>query len=221
MYDQLLKFTEALEIYLSYFVESLDIKEVPIIDNISPHHVISFNYTNTFERLSNRNAGVTYIHGMCRQINKNTGDFDSNKSNLVLGINEYLDELERNENNRFVIFKKFVQRIRNHNDTGYYDLAKGYGRNYSDWINSELGRNGELKKEPVKIVVFGHSLDVTDKDILQLFLQPEWSSVKIIAKDYEAEGELIENIIKIISEEVVIQKSSRGMLQVVSTDEGE
>lgn len=41
-------------------------------------------------------------------------------------------------------------------------------------------------------------------------------SVKVVLETLD-----LTNIIKIISEEVVIQKSSRGMLQVVSTDEGE
>lgn len=221
LYSQLLKFTEALEIYLKYFVESLNITNVPMVDNIKPHHILSFNYTNTFDRIScNSNKGsVSYIHGKCRTIDNNTTDFDKTKCNLVLGINEYQDETERNQNNRFVIFKKFVQRIRNNNDISYYDLAKGYRENYEAWINSQFGK-GNIPKNMVKVVVFGHSLDITDKDILKLFLKPDWSSVKIIAKDYEAEGELIENLIKIVSEEVVIQKAGKGMLKIVSSSEG-
>ena len=56
--------------------------------------------------------------------------------------------------------------------------------------------------------MFGHSLDVTDRDILELFLKPDFSSVVVYAKGEVNEGKLISNMIKIMTEERLIYKAT-------------
>ncbi len=57
-----------------------------------------------------------------------------------------------------------------------------------------------------EVFIFGHSLDVTDKDILHDYLESEATSVTIYCKDEETEGEYIANVIKIIGEKRLLEK---------------
>lgn len=55
---------------------------------------------------------------------------------------------------------------------------------------------------------YGHSMDVTDKDIRELFLKPDFSSITVYAKDELNEGKLISNMIKIMTEDILIEKAT-------------
>lgn len=55
---------------------------------------------------------------------------------------------------------------------------------------------------------FGHSLDVTDKDILSSFIGDEATAVTVYCRDKGTEGELIANTIKLIGEETLIHKAN-------------
>jgi hypothetical protein len=65
------------------------------------------------------------------------------------------------------------------------------------------------------VYVYGHFLDITDKDILKLFLKPEYTRLHVFAKGHTAEGRLLPNMIRIISEEIMIKKSTEGMLETI------
>ena len=58
------------------------------------------------------------------------------------------------------------------------------------------------------VYVFGHSLDVTDKDILSNFIGDDSTSVIVYCLDKGTEGELIGNTIKLISEKKLLEKSN-------------
>ena len=58
------------------------------------------------------------------------------------------------------------------------------------------------------VYVFGHSLDVTDKDILSRFIGDDSTSVTVYCRDKGTEGELIANTIKLIREEKLLDKSN-------------
>lgn len=151
--------------------------------------VLSFNYSNTYERIylfketHLVDEYIDYIHGKADA--KNT--LQSN--NMVLGIDEYLTDDRKNNDIEFIAFKKFFQRI--HKGTGcrYKDwvdeiqknnekhredidsckneLRENKGMGYSGYESKEKLK--ELKNHPPKhnLYIFGHSLDVTDKDILR------------------------------------------------------
>jgi len=105
---ELQKMTRALEIYISEFVGKIEIgsKSVDIAD-INPDYIVSFNYSNTYERVYEKGDAVTcdYIHG--RADIKNT--LESN--NMVLGIDEYLSDDVKDKEIEFIAFKKYYQRI--------------------------------------------------------------------------------------------------------------
>ncbi len=68
--------------------------------------VLSFNYTNTYERLyGNSEVEYDYIHG------KINIEHDIETCDLALGIDEYLTGERKDQDNEYIEFKKFYQRI--------------------------------------------------------------------------------------------------------------
>lgn len=105
-------------------------------------YLLSFNYTDTYYQIAKmKNLKVLpkphFIHGTI-------SSFDS-FANIVLGIDDYDPE-----NLETIYFKKYFQRIQ-----------KKTGREVFSWINPEENPNSEIIVD-----IFGHSLDITDKDIL-------------------------------------------------------
>lgn len=105
-------------------------------------YLLSFNYTDTYYKIAQmRNLKYLpqshFIHGTI-------SSFDV-FANIVLGIDDYDPE-----NLDTIYFKKYFQRIQ-----------KKTGREVFSWINPEENPNSEIIVD-----IFGHSLDITDKDIL-------------------------------------------------------
>ncbi len=184
-FDDLERLTKALEMYLFDVVENKEIKKLDIIKDINPDYIINFNYTHTYERLYSDKEEVFHIHGECIE-----GDIN----NMVLGIDEYWSEEECDQHTNYAIFKKFVQRIR-----------KKTGTKHIKWLN-EINDIYQTEKLMSDIYIFGHSLDITDKDILQGFFTSEATRIHIYCKDKETEGELIANVIKLMGEKNLLQK---------------
>ncbi|MCS4585856.1 hypothetical protein FZ990_08315 [Clostridium perfringens] len=115
--DELNNLIRALEIYLGDIVGSIPVnnrlKDIEDIQrNESINKVISFNYTNTFEKLyvnENEEVKYDYIHGTLDISRDNT------ENNMVLGIDEYLTGNEKNERLDFIkfknIFKEFIRKL--------------------------------------------------------------------------------------------------------------
>lgn len=194
----------ALEIYLACYVENVQMEQVnTYLKNISEldiDGIISFNYTNTYGRLyektGNKNKIIMYdyIHGF----SKETGNVDT--CNMVLGIDEYLDEPEKSANNQFIEFKKFYQRI--YKRTGcFYKLWLGnrektdQGENYS---------GGSLNH----IYFYGHSMDVTDGDIIKDLICRKDTITTVFYHSREALGGYISNLVKILKEDTLVEMTS-------------
>lgn len=191
IFEDLERLTRALEIYLDVFVRKIQVSnKIQEIDSLTPDYVINFNYTDTYEKLYKKGE-VYHIHGKAdakRSIEEN---------NMVLGIDEYWSEDERDERTNFTIFKKFSQRIQKHTGNESYkylqEIRKLF-KDHSDCVSY--------------VYVFGHSLDVTDKDILSSYIGDDSTSVIVYCMDRGTEGELIANTIKLISEKRLIDKSN-------------
>ena len=193
------KLIRCLEIYLSDYINKVqvkkilsDIKELPLS---SIDKVLSFNYTNTFERLYKNSSLVEfdYIHGQA-DIKK-----DINTNNMVLGIDEYLKGEERNENIEFIAFKKFYQRI--HKETGCL---------YKNWVTEIRADNDVLNKENVKqhkLFIFGHSLDITDGDVLRDLILNDNVQTVIFYKDKEDFGRKIANLVRVLGQDELIKRT--------------
>ena len=97
---------------------------------------------------------------------------------MVLGIDEYLSEDDRNKNVEFVGFKKYYQRIFKQTDysyTGWFDTFK-----------------------LINLYIIGHSLDVTDKDVLSEILLRKYVRTTIFYHDKQANGTQISNLVRVL-----------------------
>lgn len=209
--DDLDKLIRALEIYLAEYVNVInDTEECRAIQVVNPDCVLSFNYSNTYKRLygNAKEIEYNYIHGKA-DIN-NT--IESN--NMVLGIDEYLKLKRMNKEIRFISFKKYYQRI-----------YKGTGCEYKDWIYKikESAKSIELKlrKEyPIQIpfikftndarhnlYIFGHSLDITDQDVLRELILNDNVYTTIYYMDKKDLKRKIANLVKVITQQELIRRT--------------
>ena len=130
---------------------------------------------------------------------------------MVLGIDEYWTGDKRDEKTNFTIFKKFAQRIQKHtgNDSYKYlkeiqDIFKKKEKNWSGNVDTSKVHSDGISY----VYIFGHSLDVTDKDILSSFVGDDSTSVTVYCRNKGTEGELIANTIKLIGAEKLLDKSN-------------
>lgn len=208
-FEDLERLTRALELYLGSFVEGIPIEsKIPELENLKPDYVINFNYTNTYERKYNEGpvpVPVYHIHGKV-DITRS-----EEENNMVLGIDEYWTGDKRDEKTNFTIFKKFAQRIQKHtgNDSYKYlkeiqDIFKKKEKNWSGNVDTSKVHSDGISY----VYIFGHSLDVTDKDILSSFVGDDSTSVTVYCRNKGTEGELIANTIKLIGAEKLLDKSN-------------
>lgn len=211
--DNLTKFIRSLEIYLEEVVEKINIsyraKDIEKISKIDK--VLSFNYTYTYKKLYNNkapNIEYDYIHGNLNSIGDN---------NMVLGIDEYLPDDEKNKYLEFIGFKKYFQR-----------LYKKTSSQYKHWIKELNSNEFEIGS---KIYIFGHSLDITDKDVLQELILgtnkeeqvDNWSyymfynnvEIYIFYHNKEAFAQQITNLVKIIGQNQLIERVSDGKIKFI------
>ena len=213
------KLHRALEIYLSEYVEKIECELIsPNINEITVQkgnqsvtlsRVLNFNYTDTFERLylpqqtgKLVNTYIDYIHGKAK------ADSTIEKNNFVLGIDEYLSKKRRNKDTRFIAFKKYYQRI-----------YKGTGCKYKGWVDKIKADYQEYIKEKTtatdmseknkkhNLYIFGHSLDVTDADILREFILNDNVYTTIYYHDKQTMGRQIANLVKVIGQDELIKRT--------------
>ncbi len=221
--DDLNCLTRALEIYLTKVICKIKTGKVScdieFITELSTK-VLNFNYTDTyFRKYSNYNdeTNIDYIHGKA-DIN-NTIE----TNNMVLGIDEYLSKKKQNSDTDFIAFKKYYQRI-----------FKGTGCKYKDWLDiihedykkrqiklekRVMETSGFFSKKQIKkqvkreylnehnLYIFGHSLDVTDKDILRDLILNNILHTTIFYHSKEELGKKIANLVKVIGQDELIKRT--------------
>lgn len=174
--DELLKdltdLAKALDLYLQCFVESIsdifaDNRKVDKEDIFNNFYAaVIFNYTNTFEKIYSCNR-CFHIHG-----NVN-GD-------IVLGTNpDKSDELGTIDT-LFVQFKKYFQRTMFETDSEYLDFI----------------RYAKMDEFQFNLVVMGHSLDITDSDIITELFDCS-AKITVLYHDNTAKISYIKNLINI------------------------
>lgn len=198
----------AFEIYLCEYIEKQSIEEISIIKNIHPDCVLSFNYTNTYETIygGRKDIEYDYIHGKADIKN------DMETNNMVLGIDEYLPDDRINRDIEFISFKKYYQRI--HKETGCKY------REWTDKIRCSITESEEKLKNKFplqipyerfvtkhKLYIFGHSLDVTDKDVLRDLILNDNVYTTIYYYNRSAYGQQIANLVKVIGKDELIRRT--------------
>lgn len=180
LFEDLQKLTTAVEIYIKLCMQKNSYVTLPDITQIGEiDKVVSFNYTYTFAKYMEpdkiKAENICFIHGTVR---KKPTDINST---IVLGIDEYLDEDHRNKDVDWVMFKKSFQRLFKHSDYQYVSWGKD--------TSSPC---------PSKLYIWGHSLDITDGDILrELIDQPNRSTTVFYRSDQQLSTE-ITNLIRIL-----------------------
>lgn len=225
---ELEKLIRALEIYLAGFVNRIPITSKSVdIESIHPDCLLSFNYTNTYERIygASRAVEYDYIHGKA-DLSKNVSS-----CNMVLGIDEYLDNSRKDTDLEFLPFKKYYQRIYKSTGNRYLNWVDKIKDGYTEYLRKVnvaysgnpdplqryLGhrRYYDLSSIPCPqhtLYIFGHSLDVTDKDILKLLICNENVQTKIYyyrknADDKTILGKLIKNLVRIMGQDELIRRT--------------
>lgn len=196
--NDLNRLIRSLEIYLCTYVQSIDTNSIDYIKNLNIDKVLSFNYTNTYKKIycpNNQKIDFDYIHGEAK--------IQNNEENccLVLGIDEFQKGEEKNLDNEFVQFKKFYQKI-----------LKNTGAHYTDWLEEHHVRKEQFRSNPsvnveLNIFIIGHSLDITDKEILYSMLIDENPNVTIYYHSKKALEDQISNLVKVIGEEELIKRT--------------
>jgi hypothetical protein len=207
------KMIRALEIYLEEYVGEISIKKKsPDIKELSIHSVLNFNYTDTYERIYGLNKYIEYdyIHGKA-DIQKTV---ESN--NMVLGIDEYLDEERKDKDVEFITFKKFYQRI--HKETGC-KYKKCTDEMKENWLRLKEVLKANIRKDISeqrfvdlqtyinRVYIFGHSLDVTDKDILRDLILNDNVHTTIYYVNKKVYGQQIANLVKVIGQDELIKRT--------------
>lgn len=190
--NDLKRMIHLLEIYLGDYVQKLKIAYFsPDIYELNPDRVISFNYTNTYEKIySYKRNGIkyNYIHG------KASSDSSVDTCNMVLGIDEYLDNDRRNQKTEFIQFKKYFQRIHKKTDCEYVY-----------WFDKEL-RAEKSEKNHEEVFIFGHSLDITDGDVLSTIIKCPNTYVTIFYHDDVDYGKQIANLVSLLGQDILLSK---------------
>lgn len=191
--DDLNNFIDCLELYILLFDDNILLNDIfieKIIFSKIIDTVISFNYTNTYCKIV-KNVDVDFIHGK------------AGEHNLVLGIDETIEKDEDIKKDISCIrFKKYFQRI--HKKTGL---------KYKDWLENANDKkldgffnNSTADKIKHNICIFGHSLDVTDKDILNyIILHKNVGKTTIYYHNEEAYAQQIANLVKVIDKDKLIE----------------
>lgn len=177
--DALIEFAEILKTYLQCFIDKTVEKLVDqdAITQLPPLNytdvVITFNYTNTYESFDS-DAQVFHIHG-------NVND------KIVLGINPDQNDDKDTINTDFIAFKKYYQRT-------YYDSDMNYLR----WLRDLLDGGGG--DSDMHLLVMGHSLDVTDEDIIRNLFGLA-SEINILYHSEASKSSLIRNLVNIFGKD--------------------
>ena len=221
------QFIRAFEIYLAVFVNTIPIKHKSSdVEALNPDYVLSFNYSNTYERLYDQAQNVQYdfIHG------KASADNTLDSCNMVLGIDEYLDGHKKQEELGFLTFKKYYQRIYKATGNAYLTWVDCLKNEYSEFVEQEkyaeqrrgysYGKSALTMSKKLfqpslhmhTLSIFGHSLDKTDKDILKSLICNDNVKTKIYyyqeyAHDKRTLGKLIKNLVYIMGPDELIRRT--------------
>lgn len=211
------KFVMALGIYLDFFITKIKIGNTSFPDIRELSHdiknVLCFNYVNNYNiqytNIQQNDNNTCYVHGFvdyAHSVEKEGHMLDIKnlieKNKMIIGFDEYLLENRKNDNLDFVYYRKYFQRI-----------SKGTGSQYIDWLNEYKNEQDNINLEtgdrPNHVYIFGHSLDATDGDIFRdIFLRKENDTkVTIFYHDHEAHDRIIVNLIHMLSQKVLIEKT--------------
>jgi hypothetical protein len=137
--------------------------------------VLSFNYSNTFERLYKQpNDKICYVNGKAST--------DEMQSHIVFGCDYY-----KSDDEKLSQFNKVFQRA-----------YKNTNNKYKDWFQ-------ENENVHYNIFIVGHSLGNTDHDILRPFITNKNSETAVYYHSDESHRQLIHRMMNMVGTETMNQ----------------
>ena len=210
--------TAYLEFYISY-LDKLDFEKGSLVlnnksilssvPNIKSAKVITFNYTDTANKLLGIPQDNThFIHGKTDFLRE-----ENTINTMVFGIEDKESDLE-SINSDLIPYQKFYQRT-----------VKETGNIYVSFFNNsiELTDHGIFTNSK-NIVVFGHSVDPLDKEIFQNCLklaEESRSSYKFIFSYHDdwAKRSIIKNLATILGKQKLISSTGEQKITFVKSDD--
>lgn len=161
-------------IYIDEFVRNIKTNiQCKQIQGLGKLSLLSFNYTDTFKDIYPDQlllSSTYFVHG------------DSHNGNIVMGVSDdFID------NNDYIYFQKFFQRIQ-----------KRTGIDYEKMLNSYIN-DGKTNE----IYIMGHSLDRTDKGVLEKFIKAE-NKVHIFYHNQDAYEQQVIKLVEMFGKERII-----------------
>lgn len=201
-YQDLEKLIRCLEIYLDDCVARMQITRYsPDIKELECGSILSFNYTaiptDRYPFLTNTH----YVHG-CALSNRSATD-----NNMVLGVNEYWNGPEKDFRTNFNLYKKFVQRLMKNTGIGYKSALKEMLSEYKDSEHLHTTSKGYIGAKYNKVYIFGHSLDVTDGDILRETIRTPGVITTIFYRNKQQQANQIANLSKVLGQDELLDRT--------------
>lgn len=187
LYQELTKFSYCFELYLKTVVAkqleytSDDFTVSQLIHNCPPNFVLTFNYTKTFEWLYSSitpRKNVHHLHGEVRDYACKPAE------NFVFGFHRP-EAMSNPEYSDFIWFEKYFQRI-----------LLDRGPDFYRWLHEH--------EQDLETVIYGHSLDVTDRDILVSIIEKSRQTT-IYYHSELAKANLVMNLVKLLTPERLAQ----------------
>lgn len=144
--DDLNRIIRALSVYMDCYIGSKtkSLEKKTYITSINADKLLSFNYTRTYTELYGIPGEICYIHGKA--------DASKTDNSMVLGFDDhYLIDSETIFD--LVPFEKYYQRIIKNTDSSYIR-----------WL-----KEAKENKDEVHIYIYGHSLSLSDGDVIKEF----------------------------------------------------
>lgn len=212
LYDELRRYTFCFELYLACILPILPPtfrqntnKPLQLLfeANSSKNFLLSFNYTTTAQNRYSKNMTAQYIHGKLRdsdELEKYMLDPAFQLlTPLVLGFHSNDPKSDTNPT-PFLFFEKFFQRILRETKDDVYRWTK------LDPYNCNL-----------ETIIYGHSLDITDEDIIKYIFEKS-HSIKVYYHKKSVLPSLITNLVSIFGREEVNRIHSQGKLSFIPAE---
>ena len=210
LYKDLYDLVNSFDIYISHFINKEECAGISRdIVALSIDKVISFNYSNTYRRLYGyyKDLEYDYIHGKAggQYINKVF-------SNLVLGYDENENSINEKLVTIFVPFKKYYQRV-----------LMETGNQYAKWVKemqNDLAKEENQNNPQIihNVYFFGHSMDITDKDIIKALIINKNVNTTIYYHSSDVKMKIVKNLIHVLEYSNFLEYTQSGNIKFVFQD---
>lgn len=199
-YQDLQNLIRCLEIYLDSCVGKMQVHQFsPDIRELKIDYVLSFNYTTIpADIYPLLNMHPHNIHGCAKT------ERPAKENNMVLGVNEYWEGDDKNTHTNFNLYKKFVQRIIKETGIDYKRVLR-YMQSEDNKRKTVLEGKNPDSPYTNHFYIFGHSLDITDGDILREIIETDDADTTIFYKDKQQQANQIANLSKVLGQAKLLE----------------